>query len=215
MSKVFKNRIDAGQQLADKLEELTLEDNALILGLPRGGLPVAAEVANRLNLELDVFNVRKLGVPGQSEVAMGAMTEDGTRYLNHDLIQALQISDADIDQVAAREQATLERRAEEYRRGRKQPSFEGRQVILIDDGLATGATMRAVIESVRLQKPVRITVAVPVAARDSADAMRGITDDFVCPLEPRDFRGVGLWYQDFAQVSDDEVTEILAQARRP
>ncbi|BES69537.1 phosphoribosyltransferase [Marinobacter nanhaiticus D15-8W] len=215
MSKVFKNRIDAGQQLADKLEELTLEDNALVLGLPRGGLPVAAEVGNRLNLELDVFNVRKLGVPGQPEVAMGALTEDGTRYLNHDLISALRISDADIEQVAAREQETLDRRAREYREGRQQPSFDGRQVILIDDGLATGATMRAVIESVRRQKPSRITVAVPVAARDSADSMRGITDDFVCPLEPRDFRGVGLWYQDFAQVSDDEVIGILARARRP
>lgn len=215
MSKVFKNRIDAGQQLADKLEELTLEDNALILGLPRGGLPVAAEVADRLNLELDVFNVRKLGVPGQSEVAMGAMTEDGTRYLNHDLIQALQISKADIERVAAREQETLERRAAEYRKGRVQHDFEGRHIILIDDGLATGATMRVVIDSVRRQRPSRITVAVPVAARDSADAMRGITDDFVCPMEPRDFRGVGLWYQDFAQVSDDEVTAILAGARRP
>ena len=215
MSKVFKNRIDAGQQLADKLEELTLEDNALVLGLPRGGLPVAAEVAKRLNLELDVFNVRKLGVPGQPEVAMGALTEDGTRYLNHDLISALRINDAAIEQVAAREQETLERRARAYREGREQPSFEGRQIILIDDGLATGATMRAVVKCVRRQKPLRITVAVPVAARESADSMRGITDDFICPLEPRGFRGVGLWYQDFAQVSDDEVIAILAHARRP
>lgn len=215
MNKVFKNRIDAGQQLADKLEELTLEHNALILGLPRGGLPVAAEVANRLDLELDVFNVRKLGVPGQPEVAMGAMTEDGTRYLNNDLIEALQIGGDEIERIAAREQETLERRAMEYREGRTQPSFKGRQLILIDDGLATGATMRAVIESVRRQNPSRITVAVPVAAKDSAEAMRGITDDFVCPMEPRDFRGVGLWYQDFAQVSDDEVIDILAKARRP
>ncbi|MDC0661285.1 phosphoribosyltransferase [Marinobacter sp. SS21] len=210
MSRVFQNRRDAGEQLADRLEGVAIGSDALVLGLPRGGLPIAAEVARRLGLRLDAFNVRKLGVPYQPELAMGAIAEDGTRFLNSHLIDMLGLTQQDIQQVQLREQDTLAQRALRYRGERAKPRITDRHIILVDDGLATGATMHAALNAVRHQHPDRVTVAVPVAARDTADEFRRLADEFVCVLEPEDLGGVGCWYVDFAQVSDEEVCAILA-----
>lgn len=210
MSRVFLNRQDAGQQLANKLAELDIDDDALVLGLPRGGLPVAAEIASRFHLKLEALNVRKLGVPCQPELAMGAIAEGGCRFLNSRLIQALGISEQDIEGVQERELDTLAERTLRYRGDRAKPRLADRHIILVDDGLATGATMHAALEAVREERPARVTVAVPVAAQDSAESFRVLADDFVCVLEPFDLGGVGCWYNDFSQVSDTEVCEILA-----
>ncbi len=214
MSRVFQNRRDAGEQLADRLierpEVMEVGSDALVLGLPRGGLPIAAVVARRLGLRLDAFLVRKLGVPYQPELAMGAIAEDGSRFLNSHLIEMLGLTEQDIQQVQTREEDTLAERALRYRGERAKPRITDRHIILVDDGLATGATMHAALNAVRHQHPDRVTVAVPVAARDTADEFRRLADDFVCVLEPEDLGGVGCWYVDFAQVSDEEVCDILA-----
>ncbi|SDW98146.1 phosphoribosyltransferase [Marinobacter mobilis] len=209
MTSTYLDRIDAGQRLADALAKTDVGQDTLVLGLPRGGVPVAAEIADRFSLELDVLNVRKLGAPLQPELAMGAIAEDGSRYLNAYLIPRLGVSEGDVERVQAREQQTLTERSRRYRGDRPPARISGRHVILVDDGLATGATMHAAVLAVRKQHPARITVAVPVAARDSADEFRTLVDQVVCPMEPVDFTAVGYWYQHFDQVADEDVCRLL------
>jgi putative phosphoribosyl transferase len=209
---IFRDRADAGRQLAARLRRYADRPDVLVLGLPRGGVPVAYEVAKELKAPLDVFLVRKLGVPSHEELAMGAIASGGVRVLNEDIINYLRIPDEVIDAVAAREQRELERREQAYRDGRPPPDVKDRIVILIDDGLATGSTMRAAAASLRLLKPLRIVVAVPVSAPETCDAFRTEVDEIVCAVTPEYFQGVGLWYDDFSQTSDEEVRELLKKA---
>jgi putative phosphoribosyl transferase len=209
----FRDRYDAGRFLAEKLTGFAGRPDLLVLALPRGGVPVGYEVARALDAPLDVFLVRKLGVPGQRELAMGAIATGGVRVLNHDLVRALAIAEPAIEAVAAEEQAELERRERAYRDGRPPPDVRGRTVILVDDGLATGSTMRAAARALRQQDAARIVVAVPVAPPDTCAEFRDEVDDVVCALMPEPFYAVGLWYQDFSQTSDDEVHDLLARAR--
>jgi putative phosphoribosyl transferase len=206
---IFKNRADAGRKLAARLMRYANRDDVLVLALPRGGVPVAYEVAKELKAPLDVFLVRKLGVPGHEELAMGAIAAGGMRFINHELVNYLGIPDEVIDAIAAVEQRELERRAVTYRNDRPQPEVTDRIVILIDDGLATGATMRAAVASLRLQKPRRIVVAVPVSSPETCDEFRSEVDEIVCVVTPPHFQGVGLWYDDFSQTSDEEVRDLL------
>lgn len=207
---IFKDRTDAGRELAARLKHYADRANVLVLALPRGGVPVAYEVARELNAPLDVFLVRKLGVPGQEELAMGAIASGGVRVLNEDIVNYLGIPEEVIDTIAAVEQRELERRERTYRDDRPPPDVEDRIVILIDDGLATGSTMRAAAASLRLQKPRRIVVAVPVSSRETCDEFRSEVDEIVCAVTPKHFQGVGLWYEDFSQTTDEEVRELLA-----
>lgn len=209
---IFRDRRDAGKQLAARLRRYADRSDVLVLALPRGGVPVAFEVAQELNAPLDVFLVRKLGVPGHEELAMGAIASGGVRVLNEDIVNYLRIPDEVIDAVAIREQRELVRRERAYRSERPPPGVKDRVVILIDDGLATGSTMRAAAESLRLQKPRRIVVAVPVASPESCNQFRSEVDEIVCAFTPAHFQGVGLWYEDFSQTSDEEVRELLKLA---
>ena len=209
---IFKDRTDAGRKLAARLKHYADREDVLVLALPRGGVPVAYEVAKELNAPLDVFLVRKLGVPGHEELAMGAIASGGVRVLNEDIVNYLGIPNEVIDAVAANEQRELERRARAYRGDRPPPDVKDRIVILIDDGLATGSTMRAAAESLRLQKPRRIVVAVPVSSPEVCDEFRSEVDEIVCAITPEHLQGVGLWYKDFSQVSDEEVRELLKRA---
>ncbi len=206
---IFRDRTDAGRQLAARLTRYADRTDVSVLALPRGGVPVAYEVAKELNAPLDVFLVRKLGVPGHEEFAMGAIASGGVRVLNEDIVNYLRIPDEVIDLVAAHEQRELERRERAYRDDRPPPDVKGRVVILIDDGLATGSTMRAAAASLRLQKPARIVVAVPVSSPETCDEFRSEVDEIVCAFTPEHFQGVGLWYEDFSQTSDEEVRELL------
>ena len=208
----FHDRADAGRAVAADLAEYAGRDDVLVLGLPRGGVPVAYEVARALGAPLDVFIVRKLGVPGHEELAMGAIASGGVRVLNDTVVRQLQIPGAVVDAVAAREQEELERRERAYRGGRPAPDLRGRTVIVVDDGLATGATMRAAAQALRRMGPARVVVAVPVAAEQTCDEFRDEVDDVVCTVTPEPFFGVGMWYEDFAQTSDDEVHDLLARA---
>ena len=205
----FRDRYDAGRQLAERLTEYAGRSDVLVLALPRGGVPVACEVAATLDAPLDVFLVRKLGVPGQEELAMGAIASGGVRVLNEHVVEMVGVSDQEIDEVAAREQQELERREREYRNGRPAPRIRGRTVILIDDGLATGSTMRAAVQAVRRQGASRVVVAVPVAAASTCDEFRAEVDDVVCAVTPEPFYAVGLWYEDFSQTTDEEVRRLL------
>jgi putative phosphoribosyl transferase len=209
---IFRDRTDAGRQLAARLTRYANRSDVLVLALPRGGVPVAYEVAKELNAPLDVFLVRKLGVPGHEELAMGAIATGGVRVLNEEIVKYLQIPDEVIDAVAAREQLELERRERAYRNDRPPPDVKDPVVILIDGGLATGSTMRAAAASLRLQKPRRIVVAVPVSSPETCDEFRGEVDEIVCAFTPEHLQGVGLWYQDFSQTSDEEVRELLKRA---
>jgi putative phosphoribosyl transferase len=209
---IFRDRTDAGRQLAARLTRYANRNDVLVLALPRGGMPVAYEVAKELKAPLDVFLVRKLGVPGYEELAMGAIASGGVRVLNEDIVNYLRIPDEVINAVAAREQQELERRERAYRDDRPPPDVKDRVVILIDDGLATGSTMRAAAASLRLQKPGRIVVAVPVSSPEICDEFRSEVDDIVCAVTPEHLQGVGLWYKDFSQVSDEEVRELLKRA---
>ena len=209
---IFRNRADAGRKLAAKLTRYADREDVLVLALPRGGVPVAYEVAKELKAPLDVFLVRKLGVPGHEELAMGAIASGGVRVINEELIDYLGIPDEVIDAIAAVEQRELERRAVAYRDDRPPPEVKDRIVILIDDGLATGSTMRAAAASLRLQKPRRIVVAVPVSSPETCDEFRSEVDEIVCAVTPQHFQGVGLWYDDFSQTSDEEVRELLKRA---
>jgi predicted phosphoribosyltransferase len=187
----------------------------LVLALPRGGVPVAAEVARALGAPLDIFLVRKLGVPGHEELAMGAVATGGTRVLNDRVVRALGIPEYLVDAVAAREEAELARRERLYRGDRPPPVVRGRTVILVDDGLATGASMQAAIQALRRLEPARIVVAVPAGAPETCEALRGVADDVVCTVTPEPFRAVGLWYDDFSQTSDEEVRELLSGGESP
>ena len=210
--KKFHDRNHAGRLLAERLLAYAHEKNLLVLGLPRGGVPVAKEVAQRLGAELDVFAVRKLGVPWQPELAMGAIGSGGACYFNDDIIRSVGVSASELQSVQSREQAELERR-ETLFRGHKPPyPLAGRVVVIVDDGLATGATMTVAIQSIRSQKPKKIVVAVPVAPSDTAQRIRAMVDDFVCLVTPRFFAGVGGAYENFAQTSNEDVMQILKDA---
>jgi putative phosphoribosyl transferase len=211
---VFRNRTDAGRTLARRLRPYANRPDVLILALPRGGVPVAYEVAQALHVPLDVFLVRKLGVPGQEELAMGAIASGGVRVLNDEVVNALQIPDEIIESVAETEWRELERREGAYRDDRPWPDIRGRTIILIDDGLATGTTMRAAIAALRQQGPARIVVAVPVASASTCEEFRELAEDVVCVQTPEPFYAVGAWYDDFTQTSDDEVHSLLDGAAR-
>lgn len=208
----FKNRMEAGRFLAMRLSNFANRADVLVLALPRGGVPVAYEVAASLNAPLDVFLVRKLGVPGHQELAMGAIATGDVRVLNDDVVRYLGIPDEVIDEVAAQEQEELERRAQLYRGDRPARTVRDHVAILIDDGLATGSTMRAAALALRQQQPAAIVVAVPVASSQTCDEFRTEVDDVICALTPEPFYAVGLWYEDFDQTTDEEVRELLARA---
>ena len=210
---LFHDRTDAGRVLAADLAAYAGRSDIIVLGLPRGGVPVAYEVARALGAPLDVFLVRKLGLPGQEEFAMGALASGGIRLINEQVVEAYGISDAEIEAISAAEQRELERRERSYRDGRPLTELEGRTVILIDDGLATGFTMRAAVLAIRLEDPARIVVAVPVAAAETCDEFREIVDDIVCSETPEPFQAVGIWYEDFAQTTDAQVHELLSAAK--
>jgi predicted phosphoribosyltransferase len=210
---IFRDRLDAGKRLAQDLMEYANREDVVVLGLPRGGVPVAYEVAKALDAPLDIFIVRKLGLPGHEELAMGAIASGGVRVLNQDVVQALDIPERVIDAVARREQQELERREKIYRGNRPKPVLKDKTVILIDDGLATGASMRAAVAGLRAQHPAHIIVAVPTAAPETCEAFEDTVDEIVCATTPQPFYGVGLWYQDFSQVTDEEVRQLLQNAK--
>jgi putative phosphoribosyl transferase len=209
---IFKDRTDAGRKLAARLTRYADRGDVLVLALPRGGVPVAFEVAKELKAPLDVFLVRKLGVPGQEELAMGALAADGVRFINDELVDYLGIPNEVIEEIAGVEQRELDRQAEIYQANRPPPDVKDRVVILIDDGLATGSTMRAAAASLRLKKPRRIVVAVPVSSPETCDEFRTEVDELVCAFTPENLQGVGLWYDDFSQTSDEMVRELLKRA---
>jgi predicted phosphoribosyltransferase len=208
----FRDRTEAGRRLAEKLDRYAGQPDVLVLALPRGGVPVAYEVAMALNAPLDVYLVRKLGVPGHEELAMGAIATGGVRVLVPEVIQETGVPEAVVDRVTAHEQRELERRERAFRGDRPTIDVRGRTVILVDDGLATGATMRAAIAALRQQAPERVVVAVPTAAPATCESMRAEVDEVVCAITPEPFYAVGLWYDDFAQTTDDEVRALLERA---
>jgi putative phosphoribosyl transferase len=210
---IFRNRVEAGRHLAAKLRAYANRADVLVLALPRGGVPVGFEVAQALNAPLDVFLVRKLGLPGHEELAMGAIASGGVRVLNEDVLQRLPIPEHVIDAVAAKEQRELERREKLYRAGRLSPDVHGRNVILVDDGLATGSTMRAAVAALRQLGPERIVVAVPVGAPETCAEFQDEADEAICATTPDPFYAVGYWYADFDPTSDDEVRELLDRSR--
>jgi len=212
---MYQDRTDAGRRLAGHLNRYAGRRDVLVLALPRGGVPVAWEVARSLGAPLDVFLVRKLGVPGHDELAMGAIASGGVRVLNQVVVRGLSISEAVIERIADKESAELSRREREYRGGRPPPDVHDKTVILVDDGLATGSTMRAAVTALRLLKPARIVVAVPVGAPETCEDFEALADEVVCAEEPGEFRAVGLWYENFSQTTDDEVHNLLAHAARP
>ena len=210
----FVNRTEAGRLLAKKLTAYSNRPDVVVLALPRGGVPVAYEVALALNAPLDVFLVRKLGVPGHEELAMGAIASGNVRVLSEDLVDYLRIPDDLIDRVAAREQRELERREKLYRGSRPQVSVRGKTVIIVDDGLATGSTMRAAVKALKKMAPAKVIVAAPVAARETCESFKDdVESACVCVMSPVPFLGVGLWYDDFSQTSDEEVCYLLTLAR--
>ncbi len=210
--RAFSNRVEAGRLLAEKLEKYAGRDDAIVLGLPRGGVPVAYEVARRLNVPLDVFIVRKLGAPGFEELAVGAIASGGVRVLNDDVVRALPNADEIIESVTAKETAELERREQIYRDGRPAPDLRGRVVILVDDGLATGATMRAAVAALRQRDVGKIVIGVPVGAAETCREFEIEVDETICAIAPEWFQAVGQYYEDFSQTSDEEVRELLARA---
>lgn len=208
----FRDRKDAGERLAAKLANYINGPDVVVLGLPRGGVPVAFEVARSLNVPLDVIIVRKLGVPGEEELAMGAIASGGIRVLNRDVVRMLSLSDATIDAVSAKEQRELTRREQLYRGTRPMPDMRGRTLLLVDDGIATGATMRAAIAAMRQQEPAHIVVAAPVAARSTCADLRDEGVDVVCVEESEAMYAIGLWYDEFPQTTDGEIRDLLDQA---
>jgi putative phosphoribosyl transferase len=208
----FPNRMEAGRRLAERLSAYRGYDDAIVLGLPRGGVPVAYEVARQLGLPLDVFLVRKLGVPGYEELAMGAIASGNVSVLNEDVMRALPNSEAIFETVRAAEEIELQRRETRYRRDRPTPELRGRIVILVDDGLATGATMRAAATGLRKQGVAKIVVAVPVGASETCQELAAEVDEAICVIMPASFDGVGQFYEDFSQTTDEEVRELLIRA---
>lgn len=213
MNPQFRNRRDAGQRLAAQLHRYAGRPDVIVLALPRGGVPVGFEVAKALDVSLDVFVVRKLGLPWQEELAIGALASGGVRFLDHDLIRVAGVSEDDIRRITEIEQIELERRERMYRGDRPFPDLTGKTAILVDDGLATGSTMRAAVAALRQEGPGRIVVAVPVASPETCEAFRDIADDVVCAVTPERFYAVGRWYEDFSQTSDEEVHHLLDRAR--
>jgi predicted phosphoribosyltransferase len=209
----FRDRHDAGRRLAEALHAYAGRRDTMVLALPRGGVPVAYEVARALGAPLDVFVVRKLGVPGHEEFAMGAIASGGVRVLDEHTIKSLGISSADIERVTRDERRELERREAAYRGALPLPSLAGKTVIVVDDGLATGATMRVAVIALRQHGPAAVIAAAPVAAPATCAAVKWTANDCVCPVRPDPFYGVGLWYEDFSQTSDEEVQELLDLAR--
>jgi predicted phosphoribosyltransferase len=209
---LYRDRREAGRFLARLLTEYADRPDVVVLALPRGGVPVAYEVARALGAPLDVFLVRKLGLPGHEELAMGAIASGGVRVLNEDVVRALGISEDVVATVAAEELQELKRRERAYRGNRPAPDVRGKTVILIDDGLATGSTMRAAVAALRQQGPARIVVAVPVGAPGTCAELQGEADEAVCAQTPDPFYAVGLWYRDFSQTTDEEVRELLERA---
>jgi predicted phosphoribosyltransferase len=212
MERAFANRTEAGRQLAEELEKYAGRDDVIVLGLPRGGVPVAYEVAKRLRTPLDVFIVRKLGVPGFEELAAGAIASGGVRVLNEDVVRAIPYAEEAIEAVTAKETTELERREQIYREGRPPPELRDRIVILVDDGLATGATMRAAVKALRQRGAAKIVVAVPVGPPDTCHEIKEQADETICLSMPAFFQAVGQYYEDFSQTSDEDVRELLSQA---
>jgi predicted phosphoribosyltransferase len=210
-SSLFSDRRDAGRVLASKLRHYVGRPDVVVLALPRGGVPVAFEIAETLDAPLDLFLVRKLGMPGHPEFAIGALASGGIRVLNDEAVNWYQVSDSAIERVAREEQAELERRERDYRQGRPLPDLSKRIVILVDDGLATGSTMRAAVQAVRQLGPARIVVAVPVGAPSTCEDFRAIADEIVCARTPEPFSAVGQWYRNFSQTTDEEVRALLAE----
>jgi predicted phosphoribosyltransferase len=209
---IFRDRSEAGAILAVTLAAYVQQPNTIVLALPRGGVPVAYEIARRLGLPVDVFIVRKLGVPGQNELAMGAIASGGIRYINKDVTSELGIDEQTIDAVSNREEKELERRERLYRRGRPPLEVRGKTVLLVDDGLATGSTMLAAIAALRQSGPAKIVVAVPAAARETCSKISREVDEIVCAAMPEPFRAVGQWYLQFPQTTDEEVRDLLSRA---
>jgi putative phosphoribosyl transferase len=205
----FRDRAHAGKVLARALSRYAGRDDVIVLALPRGGVPVAAELARALGAQLDVFVVRKLGLPEHEELAMGAVAPGGVLVLDDRLVRGLGLPDEVLQETVEKELRELERREAAYRAGRPPLDLEGKTVILVDDGLATGATMRAAALALRKYKPARVVVAVPVASAETCDEFRADVDEIVCALTPSPFHAVGLWYDDFSQTSDEEVRELL------
>ena len=214
MKTQFFNRTEAGQVLAENLSSYANRDDVLVLALPRGGVPVAAEVAKKLNAPLDVFVVRKLGLPGHPELAMGAIASGGVRVFNGEVVNALRIPDEVIDEVSGQELTELQRREKVYRDDLPPPEVEGKTVILVDDGIATGSTMLAAISALRQLNAGRIVVGAPVVAAPTYYEIRRSADDVAAVMVPENFYAVGQWYADFSQTTDEEVRELLAQAAR-
>jgi len=211
---IFRDRAQAGRELARKLARYAGRADVVVLALPRGGVPVGFEVAEALEAPLDVFVVRKLGAPEQEELALGAIASGGVLSLNDGLVRAFGLEDREIQAIVARERAELSRREELYRRGRSPLDVRGKTVILVDDGLATGSSMEAAVQALRTLSPAAVVVAVPVAPRSAREQFALRTDDFVCAATPEPFRAVGQWYQEFPQVGDDEVKDLLRRAER-
>jgi putative phosphoribosyl transferase len=211
----FRDRSDAGRRLAMQVSAYVDRPDVIVLALPRGGVPVGFEVACALHAPLDVFLVRKLGLPGQPELAMGAIATSGVRVLNADVVRRLRINPKVIESVAAAELEELQRRERRYRGDRPAPDVCGRVVILVDDGLATGSTMRAAVRALRQQHPTRIIVAVPVGAAETCSSLEVDADEVICLSTPNPFYAVGLWYQDFSQTTDDQVRDLLKAANAP
>jgi predicted phosphoribosyltransferase len=214
MERAFPNRIEAGRLLAEKLEKYADRNDVIVLGLPRGGVPVANEVATRLRAPLDVFIVRKLGVPGFEELAAGAIASGGVRVLNEDVMRAIPHADQAIEAVTTRETTELQRREQTYREGRPAPDLRDRIAILVDDGLATGATMRAAVKALRQRGVAKIVVAVPVGPPDTCHEIEEQADETVCLSMPEFFQAVGQYYEDFSQTTDEDVRELLTSAAR-
>lgn len=212
MTARFRDRTEAGRVLAKHLAAYAHRPDVLVLALPRGGVPVAYEVARALDAPLDVFLVRKLGMPGHEEFAIGAVASGGVRILNQDAVRSFNLTRAEIEAITVEARVELERRERRYRGDRPPPEIAGRTVILVDDGLATGASMRAAVEAVRAEHPRGIVVAVPTAAPETCDELAAEVDDIVCVITPDPFYAVGLWYERFEQVTDEEVHELLALA---
>jgi len=208
----FRDRRDAGRILAQKLSAYAGRSDVIVLALPRGGVPVAYEVALALNAPLDIYIVRKLGLPGHEELAIGAIASGGVRVLNEDIVHALNIPEEMIQRVAQQELQELQRREQSYRGDRPASDVHDRTIILVDDGLATGASMRAAVAGVRAGQPARIVIAVPTAAPETCNAFEFEVDEIVCTMTPEPFLGVGKWYEDFSQVTDEQVRAFLEEA---